>query len=325
LIRRTLLSALAAAICCISSSTVYAQAWPVKPVRIIVPYPAGGPIDVMGRALGQRLGEVWGQSVLVENRSGGNEVIAAEHVARSPADGYTLYLASEASYALNQFLFTKLPYDPVKDFAPIMRIATANMALAVGNHHPATNLSDFLESARKNPGRITYGSGGIGGAQHLAGAWLASLATVNMNHVPYKGLAPALQDIMGGQIDSVFGALSVIGPLAAAGKLKVMGVGGNNRARLLPNIPTFAELGFKDFQPNFYMGFAATGGTSAAVIDKIANDTRAIVLSADFRERNMDRFAFETVADGPAEFTAWLVKDRERQARLVKISGAKLD
>ena len=130
---------------------------------------------------------------------------------------------------------------------------------------------------------------------------------------------------MGGQIDSVFGALSVIGPLASAGKVKVMAVAGNNRARLLPNVPTFAESGFKDYQANFYMGLAAPSGTPAPVIDKIANDTRAIVLSTDFREKNMDRFAVEAVAEGPAEFTAWLVKDRERQARLVKISGAKLD
>ncbi len=325
MIRRIVASVAIAAASLVAFGAANAQIWPVKPVRLIVPYPAGGPIDVMARALGQRLSEVWGQTVLVENRSGANEVIAAEHVARSPADGYTLYLASEASYALNQFLFSKLPYDPVKDLAPIMRVATANMALAVGNHHSAPNLAEFLESARKNPGKVSYGSGGIGGAQHLSAAWLWSIANVNMNHVPYKGLAPALQDIMGGQIDSVFGALSVIGPLATAGKIKVMGVSGNTRARLLPNVPTFAELGFKDFEANFYMGLSATGGTPAAVIDKISKDARAIVLSADFRERNMDRFAFETVGDTPAEFTAFLVKDRERQARLVKISGAKLD
>lgn len=143
--------------------------------------------------------------------------------------------------------------------------------------------------------------------------------------MPYKGLAPALQDIMGGQIDGVFGALSVIGPLATAGKVKVMGVSGGARARLLPNVPTFAELGFKDYEANFYMGLSATGGTPAAVIDKISKDARPIVLSADFRERNMNRFAFESGGRYAGRVRCFLVKDRERQARLVKISGAKLD
>jgi tripartite-type tricarboxylate transporter receptor subunit TctC len=325
---RRLLTALPIAmglVCALFPSLSAAQAFPNKPVRIIVPYPAGGPVDVLGRALGQRLTDVWQQSVLIENRAGGSEIIAAELVAKSPADGYTLLLATDASYSLNQFLFSKLPYDPVKDFSPIMRVVSVNMALAVGNANPAKTLQEFVEFAGKNPGKITYASSGVGGAQHLAAAWLANLAKVDMHHVPYKGLAPALADIMGGQIDSVFGALSVIQPLVTGGKIKALAVSGAQRAKVLPDTPTFAELGYKDFAASFYMGLAAPAKTPQAIIDKIGNEARTILQSAAFREKNMDPFAFETVADTPAQFSAWLAKDRERQAWLVKISGAKVD
>ena len=305
--------------------SVHAQTFPNKPVRLIVPYPAGGPIDVLGRVLGQRLSEVWGQPFVVENRAGANEIIAADLVAKSPADGHTILIGSEASYSLNQFLYSKIPYDPVRDFAPIMRVVSVNMALAISNANPATTLAEFLDHAKRNPGKVTYGSGGIGGAQHLSAAWLANIANVDMHHVPYKGLAPALADIMGGQIDSVFGALSVIQPLVAAGKIKALGVSGAQRARVLPQVPTFAELGFRDYEASFFMGLAGPAKTPKPIIDKIANDVRDILLNAEFRQKNMDPFAFETIADTPESFTAWLVKDRERQGKLVKISGAKLD
>lgn len=307
------------------SSISHAQSFPNRPVRLIVPYPAGGPIDVFARALGQRLTDIWGQSVVVENRSGANEMIAAEHVVKSPADGYTLLVSSEASFSLNQHLYSKIPYDPVKDLAPVTRAISVSFAIAVGNHVPANTLAEFLDLARKNPGKVTYGSGGIGGAQHLAAAWLASIAGVNMHHVPYKGLAPAVQDIMGGQIDSVFGALSVIQPLVASGKLRAFAVAGSKRAKSLPQVPTFAEAGIKDYDVGFYVGVGAPGRTPAPIIEKISADMRTVVRSAEFRERNVDPYAMDVVAETPAEFAAFLVKDREHQARLVKISGAKLD
>lgn len=304
---------------------VRAQAFPNRPVRLIVPYPAGGPIDVFARALGVRLTETWGQTVVVENRSGANEMIAAEHVVKSPADGYTMLVASEASFSLNQFLYSKIPYDPVKDLAPITRAISVSFAIAVGNHVPANTLAELLDLARKNPGKVTYGSGGIGGAQHLAAAWLASIAKVDMHHVPYKGLAPAVQDIMGGQIDSVFGALSVIQPLVASGKLRAFAVAGAKRAKSLPQVPTFAEAGIKDYDVGFYIGIAGPARIPAPIIEKISADMRTVVRSAEFREKNVDPYAMDVVAETPAEFAAFLVKDREHQARLVKISGAKLD
>ncbi|MGO4280713.1 Bug family tripartite tricarboxylate transporter substrate binding protein [Cupriavidus sp. RAF20_2] len=201
-------------VCCAGSAGAQTADWPHKPVRLVVPYAAGGPVDNLARALSAQLATLWGQPVVVDNRPGGNEVIGAAAVAKSPGDGYTLLLATDAAATLNLYVFKKLPYDPIKELAPITRVAMANMAIAVSPSLPVTDLRSFVAYVKAHPGQVSYGSAGIGNTTHLALAWFAKENGLEMVHVPYKGLAPALQDVMGGTIQVTIGAGSVVGPFA---------------------------------------------------------------------------------------------------------------
>ncbi|WP_029002268.1 Bug family tripartite tricarboxylate transporter substrate binding protein [Azohydromonas australica] len=304
---------------------VHADAYPSKPVRMVIPYAAGGPVDALGRALASRLSAAWGQQVIVDNRPGGNEVIAASQVAKAGGDGYTLMLATDPTLSLNPYLFQKLSYDPIKDFTPITRVAISNMALVVANSLPANTLKDFVAYVRANPDKVSYGSSGVGNGTHLSMAWFAKENQLNMVHVPYKGLAPALQDMLGGQVQATIGAVSVVMPFVESGKIKVLAISGDKRAQSLPNVPTFAQAGFPAMQASFYYGLIAPAGLPAAIRDKIAADVRAIVADEKFRKANLDTFALEPVADSPQEFAQFLVRDREMAMSKVKLSGARLD
>lgn len=304
---------------------VHADTYPSKPVRMVIPYAAGGPVDALGRALASRLSTVWGQQVIVDNRPGGNEVIAASQVAKAPGDGYTLMLATDPTLSLNPYLFQKLSYDPFKDFTPITRVAISNMALVVSNSVPANTLKDFVDYVRANPDKVSYGSSGVGNGTHLSMAWFAKENQLNMVHVPYKGLAPALQDMLGGQVQATIGAVSVVMPFVESGKIKVLAISGDKRAQSLPNVPTFAQAGFPTMQASFYYGLIAPSGLPVAIRDKVAADVRAIVADEKFRKANLDTFALEPVADSPQEFAQFLVRDRELAVSKVKLSGARLD
>ncbi|WP_157271390.1 Bug family tripartite tricarboxylate transporter substrate binding protein [Azohydromonas aeria] len=304
---------------------VHADTYPSKPVRMVIPYAAGGPVDALGRALASRLSTVWGQQVIVDNRPGGNEVIAASQVAKAAGDGYTLMLATDPTLSLNPYLFQKLSYDPFKDFTPITRVAISNMALAVSNSVPANTLKDFVAYVRANPDKVSYGSSGVGNGTHLSMAWFAKENQLNMVHVPYKGLAPALQDMLGGQVQATIGAVSVVMPFVESGKIKVLAISGDKRAQSLPNVPTFAQAGFPTMQASFYYGLIAPSGLPAAIRDKVAADVRTIVADEKFRKANLDTFALEPVADSPQEFSQFLVRDRELAMSKVKLSGARLD
>ncbi len=320
------IQALAAAVFALAASTVaLAQGFPNKPVKIVVPYPAGGPTDILGRGVAQKLSELWSQPVIVDNRPGANEIIAAEATARAPADGYTLFLASEQALSLNPYLYSKLPYDPEKDFVPIFRIVEVHFALIAAKEFPANNVKELLELARKSPGKVKYGSSGIGGVQHLPMAWLASSNGVDMLHVPYKGLAPTLQDMMAGQLDIVFGAISAALPYITSGKLKALAVSGPTRAKALPDVPTFSQAGLRDFSAGFTMGLVAPAKTPRAVVDKIVADMQKVVEMPDFRAKYVDQFAFDLVSEGPEKYAAFLVKDRKEQAARVRAVGAKLE
>ncbi|HEY4374433.1 MAG TPA: tripartite tricarboxylate transporter substrate binding protein [Burkholderiales bacterium] len=302
-----------------------AQTYPDKPVRILVPYTAGGPADVLVRALGDKLSASWGQPVIVDNRPGANEMIAAEVVAKSPGDGYTLLVASDAVFSLNQHLYSKIPYDPVKDFVPVTRLVTANLMLVARQDFPANTLKDAIEYIRKNPNEINYGSVGTGGVNHLAMAWLASTNKLEMQHVPYKGLPPALQDLVTGRIDIMFAVIGGAAPFLDTGKLKALAVAGEHRWPLEPKVPTFAEAGSASFEAaSFYFALAAPRGTSPAIADKVAKDAAVVVHSEDFKSR-LKILGFEPASDTPAQFAAFLQKDRVLGAQKVKASGARLD
>jgi tripartite-type tricarboxylate transporter receptor subunit TctC len=304
---------------------VAATPFPTKTVRLVVPYAAGGPVDSMARALALSLSSVWGQQVIVDNRPGANEIIGATNVAKSPADGHTLMLATDPTLSLNPYLFKKLSYDPFKELIPVTRIAVSNMALVVPNSLPVSNIREFVAYAKANTGKVSYGSSGVGNGTHLAVAQFARDNGLDMIHVPYKGLAPTLQDMMGGTVQAAVGAVSVIGPFNSEGKLKVLGVSGPRRASSLPNVPTFTEAGYPKFEASFYFGVVAPAGLNPEIQSKIAADIKRIASQHDFRAANIDKFALEIVLDTPAEFEAFLSKDRVSAQAKITSSGAQLD
>lgn len=317
--------ALAGLACVCASAAIAADPYPSKPVRLVVPYAAGGPVDSLARALAVSLSTAWGQQVIVDNRPGANETIGATSVAKSPADGYTLMLATDPTLSLNPYLFKKLSYDPLKELIPVTRVAVSNMALVVPNTLPVKDLKEFVAYAKAQPGKLSYGSSGVGNGTHLAVAQFARDNGLDMAHVPYKGLAPTLQDMLGGNIQAAVGAVSVIAPFAQEGKLKVLGVSGQRRATILPNVPTFTEAGFPQFEASFYFGVVAPAGLSPAIRDKIAADVRRVASQPEFRAANLDRFALNSVLDTPAEFEAFLARDRAAAKAKITASGASLD
>lgn len=314
-----------ALLCTAASFATAATPYPVKPVRIVVPYAAGGPVDSLARALAASLSTLWGQQVVVDNRPGANEIIGATNVAKSPADGYTLMLATDPTLSLNPFLFKKLSYDPLKELVPVTRLAVSNMALVVPANLPVNTLKDFVSYVKSQPDKISYGSSGIGNGTHLAVAWFAKENLLQMTHVPYKGLAPTLQDMLGGNIQAAVGAVSVIAPFVQEGKLKVLGVSGPRRASILPNVPTFTEAGFPRFEANFYFGVVAPAGIDPEIRAKVASDIKKIVSQPQFRAANLERFALDSILDTPEEFDAFLVKDRQAAQSKITASGAQLD
>lgn len=315
----------AAAVALGGAATTQAQPYPNKPVRIIVPYTAGGPADVLVRSLGQRLSEKWGQQVIVDNKPGANEIVAADAVAKSAADGYTFLLASDAVFSLNQSLYSKLPYDPIKDFVPVTKLVTANLLLVARPDFPASTMKEFIDYAKKNPGKLSYASVGAGGVNHLPMAWLGNTHGLDMQHVPYKGLVQALQDMVTSRVDVAFAVIGGALPFVQSNKLKALAVSGKTRHPLLPQVPTFAEAGFADFDASFYFAIAAPAGTSPDVVRKFATDAAEVMRNPEFREKYVTAIGFETVADTPEQFAAFLVNDRKLAAQKVKVSGAKLD
>lgn len=307
------------------SLTVEAQTYPVKPIRIVVPYTAGGPADLLVRGLGQKLTDAWGQQIVVENKPGANEIIAAQDVAKSPADGYSYLLASDAVFSLNAFLYSKLPYDPVKDFAPVSKLVNANLMLVARPDFQAGTVRGLIDAARNNPGKLNYGSVGAGGVNHLAMAWFNTLNGLEMQHVPYKGLVQGLQDIMTSRLDVMFAVIGGAAPLLKAGKLKGIAVSGSARNALIPEVPTFAEAGYPGFDASFYFGLAAPAGTPRAPLAKFAAEAAKIVNAQEFREKYLNNLGFEPAGDTPEQFAAFLRQDREAAEKKVKASGAKLD
>jgi tripartite-type tricarboxylate transporter receptor subunit TctC len=314
-----------AAVTVLAVGVTHAQPYPNKPVRIVVPYTPGGPADVLVRGLGQKLSEKWGQQIVVENKPGANEIVAAEAVAKSAPDGYTFLLASDAVFTLNSSLYSKLPYDAVKDFVPVSKLVTANLMLVARPDFPANSVKELAEYARANPGKISYGSVGAGGVNHLPMAWFANQNNLKMEHVPYKGLVQALQDMIAGRLDVMYAVIGGALPFVQSNKVKGIAQSGSARSTIIPNVPTFAEAGFPAFDASFYFALAAPAGTPRDIVARLATDASEIVRSAEFREKYLTNLGFEPVGDTPEQFAAFLVNDRKLGAEKVKVSGAKLD
>lgn len=323
--RSTLLAALCSAAALTFANTSIAQGYPAKPIRIIVPYAAGGPADVMVRAIGQRLGDSWGQPFVVENKPGANEIIGADYVAKSPADGYTFLVASDGAYSLNQALYPKIPYDSSKDFAPVAKLAIGNLMLVTRPDFPAANVKEFIDQVKRNPGKFNYASIGAGGVNHLASAWFNNINGLQMEHVAFKGLPAAVQELMAGRIDAMFAVTGGVAPFIESNKIKALAVSGRNRQPAAPNVPTFAEVGYPTFEASYYFGVVAPKGTPSEITTRFAHDMSKVINTAEFKSKYLQPLGFEAVGDTPEQFAAFLKTDREIGAQKVKVSGAKLD
>lgn len=298
--------------------------YPVKPIRIIVPFAPGGGTDLMARAIGAKFTETWGQPVVVDNRSGGNGNIGTEMVAKAPADGYTLLFNTNATLVINPHM-SKLGYDPVRDFAPITQAAVLPFVLLVHPSVPVKSVPDLIALMKAKPGELNYGSSGNGGGAHLAGELLKSMAKVEMTHVPYKGAAPALVALLGGEVKLMFVSVVPATPLIESGKLRVIGVSSLKRAPTLPNVPAVAETpGLAGFASDLWYGLLVPAKTPQPVIDKLYQETRRVLALPELRNR-FESSGAVIVGNTPAEFAKIIKDDLARWATVVKASGAKIE
>ena len=302
-----------------------AQSYPTKPIHIVVPYPAGGGIDVIARAVGSQLTQRWGQSVVVENKPGSGTIVAAESVAKSAPDGHTLLLTTDSTMTINPHLYAKLPYDPVRDFAPITQLVFLNQLLLANPAVPANNLKELIAYAKANPNKLNYASYGSGSQPNLAMEMLKSQAGIQIVHVPYKGIPQAVPAVIAGEVQLTFsGAASSIGHIKG-GRLKPLAIGGRSRLALLPDVPTFAEQGFPDIPSNAWFGLFAPAGTPREVVMKLHGEITRMLKEPEFNQREVVGKGYELVASTPEEFAAFLAADSVRNARAVKISGARVE
>lgn len=307
-------------------SAAHAQAWPAKPIKLIVPYPAGGATDITARTLGEKLSARLGQPVLVDNRGGAGGVTGTDQALKSPADGYTLLVSLGTTMLINQFLYDRLPYQPQKDQALITQIALAPVVLLVNPQLPVNNASELMAYIDRNKGKIAYGSWGMGSYAHLAGAWLSDKHKADMNHVAYKGEAPMLQDLVGGQFQMAFASLQSARPYIESGRLKPLAVTGAQRMDALPKVATMAEQGIKDevFQVTGWVGMSAPAKTPPEVVARLGVELQAVIAMPEVRDR-IQQMGFIPVGSSPEQFNAQFKKDAPVWERVVKVSGAKLD
>ena len=309
---------LAAMLVACASASVQAQGYPNRPVRIVVPFSAGGPNDILARALGGKLGERLGQQVIVDNRPGGGTIIGTEIAARSPADGYTLLMAS-TSHTVNPTLKKKLPYDPHKDFDLLILMAKAPNLAVVHPSLPVRTVPELIVLAQSRPGEITYGSGGVGASTHLAGASLSSMAKVKMIHVPFKGGAPATVGLMSGEITWMFGTFLPTIPHVRSGRLRVIAVGGEKRSPVLPEVPTVAES-LPGFDSVGWWGVMVPAGTPQPIIDRLNREINAVLVDL---QKQLLRDGTEIVGGTPADFQKFFDGEITRWAVVIKSIGLK--
>ncbi len=269
----------------VASPLAAQEVYPNRPVRMIVSFPPGGVVDLVARTLGAMMQDSIGQSVVIDNRPGGASIIATELAAKAKADGYTLYMATDGPYVINPFIFDKLPYDPIADFLPISMVAEAPLALVTNAAQKGNTLAEFIAYAKASPRPINYASIGTGSSQHLAMEQLRTAAGVAMNHIPYKGGALALNDVLSGQIEGIFVALSTAVPHVKSGKLKMLAVGTPKRSILAPDIPTVAESGYPGFEQTPWLAIVVPAGTPKPIAERLEKEVQQVVRSPAFAEK----------------------------------------
>jgi tripartite-type tricarboxylate transporter receptor subunit TctC len=297
------------------------QSWPQRPVTVVVPFAAGGNTDGIGRSIAQWLSDRLGQQFVVENRGGAGGAIAAEMVAKAPADGYTLFVAALPQIAIVPAI-SQTRYDPVKDFAPISVVGTNPFVLAVNKDVPVKSVPEFIDYVRKAPQPLSYASAGIGSLNHLSMALFLKLAGLDMIHVPYKGNAPAMSDVVAGHVPAIFTNLSDALPQAAAGSIRLIGVSSETRAPQIADVPTVAEQGFPTFKTRTWNALMAPAKTDPAIIARVATEVAAAAKDPGFVER-LNRLGVDPLGNSPAEFAAMIAADIPFWAEAVRIAGVK--
>jgi tripartite-type tricarboxylate transporter receptor subunit TctC len=317
----------AAAVTCLSVVPQSRADYPEKPVSVVVGYSAGGPTDALMRAFGPRLTDDWKQPIIVDNKPGATEAIAARHVAKAAPDGYTLLLGTEVPLTMNQFLFSKLAYDPEKDFAPVSFLMRVPLVLVVPAALPVSSLQDFitLAKSRATTKPLAYGSAGLGGVNHLPMVMFEKQNRLELNHVPYKGVAPIVTDLLSGQIDTAWVGPAAAAPFVRDGKLKALVVDAPARIKALPQAPVFSETSVAPVQAAHIFAMVAPAGTPAAIRQKVATALKKIMAEPEFREKYLDPFGYVAVGSTPDELAQYLVKDRSLQAERIRLSGVRLD
>jgi tripartite-type tricarboxylate transporter receptor subunit TctC len=310
-------------------STAPAQSWPSKPVRIIVPFPPGGTTDIVARSLGVELQKMWGQPVIIENRAGAGGNVGAEAVAKSPNDGYTLLMGTVGTHAINAPLFAhagnKMPFDPVKDFVPITLAAGVPNVMVVNPKVPVNSVSEFIAYAKANPGKLNMASSGNGTSIHLTGELFKTMTGTYMVHLPYRGSAPAVSDLLAGNTDVMFDNLPSALPHIKAGKLKALAVTSRARSSALPNVPTIEEAAkLNGFDASSWFGLFAPAGTSRTIVDKIHADVAKALAVPEVRERFVAQGA-QPGGTTPDQFAAFIRAETDKWTKVVKISNAKVD
>lgn len=323
---RLILASLIGAATLLGMSASHAETYPEKPVTIVVPYSAGGPVDIFTRALGQGLSSRWGKPVIVVNRPGANEIIGADSVAKSKPDGYTLFAGTEASLTMSPHLYTKLPYNVQADFVPISHAISLPLVFFVSNKVQANTMKEFVEQAKrqKDP-PFSYGSTGAGGIAHLPMVTLEKQEGISMTHVPYRGASNLIPDVISGEIDAAVLGVSVIEQHIKKGSVKALAFSAAQRSAALPDVPTFSEAGVTDINAVFNIGLVAPKGTPSDIVEKIAKDVREVIHEPKFRKTNIDEFSYVAVGSSPSEFGQFLIENSKMQAKRISDAGVTLN
>jgi len=308
----------------LAAGALWAQSYPARPIRFVVPFAPGGPTDILARAVGQKLTEAFGQTIVIENRGGAGGNIGAELVARSLADGYTMLMGATSTHAINPALYHKLGFDPIKDFAPVSLVANTPSLLAVHPALPVRTIKDLIALAKARPGQLSYASAGNGSSNHLAGVLLSMMAGIDMVHVPYKGSGPALVDVISGQVPMMFNNTASVMPHVTAGKLRAVALASLERSALLPAIPTVAESGLPGFEVRSWHGVFVPAGTPRDVVNRLSTEIVRAVRAADVKTR-LNAQGVELVGSSPDEFAEFVKKELVKWAKVVRQSGARAD
>lgn len=298
-------------------TTAQAQSWPQRPVKMVIPFAAGGTTDVVGRVIGQKLSELWKQSVVIDNRAGAGGGVGAEFTAKAPADGYTMILASGSMFTVNPYLYQKLPYS-LKDFSPITNVATGPMLVVVNPNVPATNVKELIALAKSQPGRLNFGSAGQGSQVHMAGEAFADAAGVEITHVPYKGEALAYNDLMAGQLQMMVGNIAAASQFVKAGKLRALAVTGKERSSILPEVPTAAEAGLAQMDDvTGWFAFLMPAGTPQDIINKVQQDTLKVLADPDTQAR-LTQQGMRPVGNTPQQLSSAIGLESLKWEQVVK-------